>query len=101
MVAKFENFFPFNIEESVESNKVKTETEELKAVNENYVNEVFVSHITDPSLFYVQKVGVSSITLDKLVQDMTAYYEQENNRVHLLKKVSTDIFFNTVTKNST
>jgi len=41
---------------------------------------VFVSAISDPGKFYVQKVGAKSIELDKLVQDMTDYYKDAANR---------------------
>ena len=72
-------------DETVNFEKLNVQTEELRAVNENHVTEVYVSSITDPSFFYVQKVGPSSIALDKLVQEMTAHYEQDYNRVTLLK----------------
>ena len=39
---------------------------------------VFVANMVDPERFFVQKVGPSSIALDKLVQEMTNYYEQVN-----------------------
>ena len=68
--------------------KPKSQTEELNAVNENYVVEVYVSFITDPSFFYIQKVGPGSIALDKLVQDMSSYYDQDYNKVNIVEKVS-------------
>lgn len=39
------------------------------------VTEIYVSSVMDPDLFYVQKVGAKSVELDKLVQEMTAFYE--------------------------
>ena len=79
-----------NIEEESDENfvKPKSQTEELNAVNENYVVEVYVSFITDPSFFYIQKVGPGSIALDKLVQDMSSYYDQDYNKVNIVEKVS-------------
>ena len=79
-----------NIEEESDENfvKPKSQTEELNAVNENYVVEVYVSFITDPSFFYIQKVGPGSIALDKLVQDMSTYYDQDYNKVNIVEKVS-------------
>ena len=41
--------------------------------------EIFVSSISDPSFFYVQKSGPASVALDKLVQDMTSFYEQNED----------------------
>ena len=35
-----------------------------------------MSSVIDPSSFFVQKVGPSSVALDKLVQEMTAVYDQ-------------------------
>jgi len=44
--------------------------------------EVYVSSISDPSKFFVQKVGPMSIELDRLAEDMSDYYEVEANRVN-------------------
>ncbi len=54
--------------------------EELKATSADNLVEVYVSSICNPGHFYVQKVGPTSIALDKLVQDMTAFYDQDENR---------------------
>jgi len=42
--------------------------------------EVFVSSVTSPSLFWVQKLGPSSIQLDKLTQEMTYFYAEEEKK---------------------
>ena len=79
-----------NIEEESDENfvKPKSQTEELNAVNENYVVEAYVSFIRDPGFFFIQKVGPGSIALDKLVQDMSLYYDQDYNKVNIVEKVS-------------
>ena len=81
-----------HIEEEEESGqnfvKPKSQTEELNAVNENYVVEAYVSFIRDPGFFFIQKVGPGSIALDKLVQDMSLYYDQDYNKVNIVEKVS-------------
>lgn len=49
--------------------------------------EVFVSTIVSPSKFYVQLVGPQSTELDTLVETMTEYYNQSQNReLHRLRK---------------
>ncbi|XP_035909698.1 tudor and KH domain-containing protein homolog [Anopheles stephensi] len=49
--------------------------------------EVFVSTIVSPSKFYVQLVGPQSLELDLLVQNMTVYYSQPQNReLHRIRK---------------
>ena len=45
------------------------------------LTRVFLSS-TDPSKFYVQKVGPQSIELDRLAEDMSDYYEVEANRIN-------------------
>ena len=47
--------------------------------------EIFVCSLSDPSCFYVQKVGPSSVALDKLGQDMSAFYEQNRQSMKLGK----------------
>jgi len=44
--------------------------------------EVYVSSISDPSKFYVQKVGPQSIELDRLAEEMSSYYDLEANRLN-------------------
>merc|ERR1719158_2030686 len=63
--------------------------EELRPTGGDNVIEVYVSSILNPSQFYVQKVGPQSIALDKLVQEMTAYYEiTANQKLNALSEVS-------------
>ena len=47
--------------------------------------EVYVCSISDPSCFYVQKVGPTSVALDKLGQDMTSFYDQNSESMKLDK----------------
>lgn len=50
--------------------------------------EVYVSAVMSPSQFWVQVVGPGTLALDKLVKDMTAYYEEEENyKSHTLEEV--------------
>lgn len=55
-------------------------TEKLIQSAGDKVMAVYVSSIADPGFFYVQKVGPRSIDLDKLVDEMTAFYEVPANR---------------------
>ncbi|KFB40048.1 AGAP010171-PA-like protein [Anopheles sinensis] len=49
--------------------------------------EVYVSAIVSPSKFFVQLVGPQSAELDALVDNMTEYYNQSQNRaLHTLRK---------------
>lgn len=49
---------------------------------------VFVSSVTSPDCFHVQKVGPNSIRLDKLSEEMTHFYDQKVNRhMHSLTDV--------------
>ena len=67
----------------------KYRQEKLQPTCEDKVVEVYVSSISSPSQFYVQKVGPESIALDKLVQEMTAYYEiTANQKLNELTEVS-------------
>lgn len=51
--------------------------------------EVYVSAMESPTKFWVQIVGRGTTALDKLVSEMTAYYnETENRELHKLKDVS-------------
>ena len=53
------------------------ETEELPSTcSEEEMVEIYVSSISDPSYFFVQKVGPTSIALDKLGQEMSAFYDE-------------------------
>lgn len=53
--------------------------ERLPAMGEGTL-EVYVSAIASPSRFWLQLVGPQSLRLDKLVVEMTDYYEIEENR---------------------
>ena len=72
-------------ETATKPSKKDVGTEELSKENDDSVTEVYVSSVRDPDLFYVQKVGPSSVALDKLSQEMTAYFEQDFNKVNLVK----------------
>ena len=64
--------------------------EELRvAKGESGSMGVFVSAVADPGHFYVQKVGPKSVELDKLVQEMTGYYDNGVNRQ--LQAVGADV----------
>lgn len=65
------------------------ETETLESTSDDEMIEIYVSSISDPSYFFVQKVGPSSIALDKLGQDMTAFYEQHQDD-HKVKQEEID-----------
>ncbi|TRY76853.1 hypothetical protein TCAL_03528 [Tigriopus californicus] len=60
--------------------KESEKTETLVQSAGDKVMAVYVSSIADPGFFYVQKVGPRSIDLDKLVDEMTAFYEVAANR---------------------
>lgn len=50
--------------------------------------EVYVSAVKTPSLFWIQVIGPANIDLQHLVDEMTKYYKNEENReLHILKKV--------------
>lgn len=52
--------------------------------------EVYVSAMENPSQFWVQIVGPGTMALDKLVSEMTTYYDNEENyEIHRLKNVNT------------
>lgn len=61
--------------------KETPKVEQLRATSGDGLIEILVSSVCDPFEFYVQIVGVCSVQLDKLVEDMTTFYEQENNRI--------------------
>ena len=67
------------ISSSISSGQIRKE--ELKPTSADSQIEVYVSSICDPGHFYVQKVGPTSVALDKLVQDMTLFYDQESNKL--------------------
>jgi len=55
------------------------EQEDLKPTAMDNCIEVFVSAVATPGRFWVQKIGPHSVDLDKLTQEMTDYYTQEEN----------------------
>ena len=80
-------------DESSSDLSTKYTFEELAATSQDAIIEIYVSSITNPGQFFVQKVGPRSIALDKLVQDMSAFYDQDHNRdSFVLKKVETDFY---------
>ncbi|XP_055545488.1 tudor and KH domain-containing protein homolog [Wyeomyia smithii] len=61
--------------------------EKLKTTNSSGQLEVFVSAIVSPSRFFLQLVGPQSAELDILVESMTEYYNQpENRELHMIRK---------------
>ncbi|XP_076239155.1 tudor and KH domain containing protein papi [Calliopsis andreniformis] len=64
-------------------------TESLPTQGTDGVMEVYVSAMESPSQFWIQIVGSGTTALDKLVSEMTAYYnEEENHELHTLKDVT-------------
>ncbi|XP_034945745.1 tudor and KH domain-containing protein homolog [Chelonus insularis] len=62
---------------------------ESSAIAQEGVMEVYVSAVESPSRFWVQVVGEGTLALDSLVENMTAYYNNEDNReIHILKDIS-------------
>lgn len=61
--------------------------EKLKSLSSSGQLEVFVSAVISPSRFYLQLVGPQSTELDILVETMTEYYNQQDNRdLHQIRK---------------
>eukprot|EP00096_Caligus_rogercresseyi_P011936 TRINITY_DN4850_c0_g1_i1.p1 TRINITY_DN4850_c0_g1~~TRINITY_DN4850_c0_g1_i1.p1 ORF type:complete len:442 (-),score=127.67 TRINITY_DN4850_c0_g1_i1:384-1709(-) len=66
-------------------------SEELQPLNTQDAIEVYVSSIENPQSFYVQKVGPMSVKLDKLVNEMTEFYnEQINREAYTVEKIEVD-----------
>ncbi|KAL1377000.1 hypothetical protein pipiens_004255 [Culex pipiens pipiens] len=62
-------------------------SEKLKSLSSSGQLEVFVSAVVSPSRFYLQLVGPQSTELDILVETMTEYYNQQDNRdLHQIRK---------------
>lgn len=62
-------------------------SEKLKSLSSSGQLEVFVSAVVSPSRFYLQLVGPQSTELDILVETMTEYYNQQDNRdLHKIRK---------------
>jgi len=54
--------------------------EELRPTAGDNCIEVFVSAVSSPGSFWVQKIGPHSVDLDKLTQEMTHYYGIQTNQ---------------------
>nr|XP_033338401.1 tudor and KH domain-containing protein homolog isoform X2 [Megalopta genalis] len=82
--------------ESSSAVKLPTQTIKHSQSNESLslqgtdgIMEVYVSAMESPNKFWVQIVGRGTTALDKLVSDMTAYYNEEQNReLHKLKDIT-------------
>ena len=62
--------------------------EHLYPTSEDNLMEVFVSAISNPGCFYVQKIGTKSVELDRLGEEMTDFYNNSENReAHVLTEV--------------
>ncbi|XP_058446127.1 tudor and KH domain-containing protein homolog isoform X2 [Malaya genurostris] len=61
--------------------------EKLKTTSSSGQLEVFVSAVVSPSRFYLQLIGPQTTDLDILVESMTEYYNQQENRdLHQIRK---------------
>lgn len=69
-----------NVSSSKENKEMPYQQEELVATTQDGFIEVYISSLESPSSFWVQPVGTQSTALDKLVTDMTNFYNQEANR---------------------
>jgi len=66
-------------------------TECLVVTGKDGLLEVFVSAVEHPGRFWVQVIGPHAVELDHLVEEMTEFYKQEENReCHALQEVSVD-----------
>jgi tudor domain-containing protein 2 len=54
----------------------------LELNNDNQLIDVFVSAVKSPNHFYLQLAGHKGIQLDQLMEEMTDYYEVEENRAN-------------------
>ncbi|XP_048512732.1 tudor and KH domain-containing protein homolog isoform X1 [Athalia rosae] len=76
------------INTTVHTSDNQSESKDVSTATEGLV-EVFVSAVDSPSQFWVQVVGSGSMALDKLVDEMTAYYNDDaNTELHTLKNAS-------------
>lgn len=69
-----------NDSSSKENKEMPYQQEELVATAQDGFIEVYISSLESPSTFWVQPVGTQTTALDKLVTDMTNFYNQEANR---------------------
>eukprot|EP00092_Neocalanus_flemingeri_P011602 GFUD01012503.1.p1 GENE.GFUD01012503.1~~GFUD01012503.1.p1 ORF type:complete len:462 (+),score=178.84 GFUD01012503.1:110-1495(+) len=82
-------FLNYEQEDQGEETSLQGEQEELKPTGLDNCMEVFVSAISTPGAFWVQKIGPKSVDLDKLTQDMTEYYKEEvNQKLHSVTSVA-------------
>ena len=70
---------------------LSTFTEELIPTSLDEMTEVYVSSVTDPMNFCVQKVGPLSVELDKLVTSMTSFYDENQTDCVLEKAEKGDV----------
>ncbi|XP_031366312.1 tudor and KH domain-containing protein homolog [Apis dorsata] len=77
---------PRNTKNNIQSEQVQTT--ELLPVSDGGM-EVYISAMETPSQFWVQVVGPGTTALDKLVSDMTVYYNDEkNHELHKLRNIT-------------
>jgi len=82
-------FVNYEQEDQEEETSLQGEQEELKPTGSDNCMEVFVSAISTPGSFWVQKIGPRSVDLDKLTQDMTEYYREDaNQKFHEVNSVA-------------
>lgn len=67
----------------------KEVSEPLIATGSDGFLQVYVSAVADPGCFWVQVRSPRSVELDHLVDEMTEYYSQEENKqIHIIKDVA-------------
>lgn len=78
--------------EAIEVEQAKQHnTECLVVTGKDGFLEVYVSAVEHPGRFWVQVIGPRAVELDHLVEEMTEFYGQEENReCHALKEVTVD-----------
>ncbi|XP_069692009.1 tudor and KH domain-containing protein homolog [Periplaneta americana] len=78
--------------EAVEDEQAKKHnTERLIATGKDGFLEVYVSAVEHPGRFWVQVIGPRAVELDHLVEEMTEFYRQEENReFHAIKEMTVD-----------
>ncbi|CAL7951693.1 unnamed protein product [Xylocopa violacea] len=70
------------------SEQVQT-TESLPLQVSEGLMEIYVSAMENPSQFWIQVVGPGTTALDKLVSEMTAYYnDEQNHELHTLRNIT-------------
>ncbi|CAK9798286.1 Tudor and KH domain-containing protein homolog [Anthophora plagiata] len=70
-------------------NASEPNTESLSLQVTDGLMEVYVSAMENPSQFWVQVVGSGTTALDKLVCEMTAYYnDEQNHELHTLRSIT-------------